>query len=205
MTDLRPAAPPRPDPAPALQPERDTRGALSRLVEVLLDKGVYLDLDLVVTVAEVPLIAVDVRAAIAGVETMIEYGFLGPWASSSGSGNRAAQTPAAADDQVLRTEAWYSEPRSTGSAWRLGELVIERSGALRWQGRGDRRASLRLAPREVEGIRMRSEAAPGGDRILEVGSASGTALLAGPGAERWLALLHGAGQNEHSAPQGGRS
>ena len=204
MTDLRPAAPPRPDPAPALQPERDTRGALSRLVEVLLDKGVYLDLDLVVTVAEVPLIAVDVRAAIAGVETMIEYGFLGPWASSSGSGNRAAQTPAAADDQVLRTEAWYSEPRSTGSAWRLGELVIERSGALRWQGQGDRRASLRLSAADVSTTRLRSEAAPGGDPVLEVGSASGTALLAGPGAERWAALLRDAGEDRSHRTRGGR-
>jgi hypothetical protein len=63
----------------ALAPERDTDGALSRLVEVLLDKGAYLDLDVLITVAEVPLIAVNLRAMIAGVETMIEHGVPGPW------------------------------------------------------------------------------------------------------------------------------
>ena len=204
MTDLRPAALRAPDPLPGLRPERDTRGALSRLVEVLLDKGVYLDLDLVVTVAEVPLIAVDVRAAIAGVETMIEYGFLGPWDRASGSGQRQAPTPSPGDEHLLRTPAWYREARSTGSAWRLGELVVERSGALRWQGQGDRRASLRLSAADVSSTRLRSEAAPGGDPVLEVGSASGTALLAGPGAERWAALLRDAGEDRSHGTRGGR-
>src|SRR5947209_704223 len=115
MTEAGPAGPvplrPEAPEGGGLEPERDTRGALSRLVEVLLDKGVYLDLDLLVTVAEVPLIAVDLRATIAGVETMIEYGLLGAWGTPAGPAQeappRSATRPVGTRDVALESAAWY--------------------------------------------------------------------------------------------------
>jgi hypothetical protein len=189
MTDIRPVRPTHPAAPAGLAPEQDGRGALSRLVEVLLDKGVYLDLDLVVTVAEVPLIAVDIRAAVAGVETMIEYGFLGPWDRAGGSA-QAAVAAAPPDEVATRSEAWYREPRLDAPAWRRGTLVIEeRSGALRWQGDGDLRAALRLARAQVTGVRLLPGPGPRGGRVLELRSGTGTAELAGADAERWAALI----------------
>ena len=201
MTDTQPVRPPE---RAGLQPERDTRGALSRLVEVLLDKGVYLDLDLIVTVAEVPLIAVDIRAAIAGVETMIEYGLLGPGEGANGAAV-GTERAASSVDEVLRSDAWYREPRSTGSVWREGTLTIDRSGALRWQGRGDRRASLRMSRSEAGTGGLRRGAGPAGHDVLEVRSPAGVAELAGAGAGRWLALLGDAVGHPERSGEGGRA
>lgn len=62
-----------------MEPTNDLRATLPDLLDALFDKGAYLDIDLVITVAEVPLIGVSLRAAVAGVETMLEYGMLQGW------------------------------------------------------------------------------------------------------------------------------
>jgi hypothetical protein len=49
------------------------------LLERLLDKGVILNLDLVIGVAGIPLIGINLRAAIASIETMIDYGIMQAW------------------------------------------------------------------------------------------------------------------------------
>lgn len=66
-------------PAEGMQPTRDPRVTLPDLLEVLLNKGVYLNLDLIIAVADVPLIGVNLRATIAGLETMLEYGMMRSW------------------------------------------------------------------------------------------------------------------------------
>ncbi|WP_081998402.1 gas vesicle protein [Sinomonas humi] len=64
---------------PPLTPRRDSEATLSGLLDVVLNKGVYLDLDAIVTVAEVPLIGISLRAVLAGMETMLEYGMMDDW------------------------------------------------------------------------------------------------------------------------------
>lgn len=59
-----------------MQPTRDGPGALAAVLDRLLDKGIVLSLDLIIGVANVPLIGINLRAAIAAVETLIEYGLL---------------------------------------------------------------------------------------------------------------------------------
>lgn len=63
----------------SMQPTRDPRATLPDLIEVLLNKGVYLNLDLIISVADIPLIGVNLRATIAGIETMLEYGMMRQW------------------------------------------------------------------------------------------------------------------------------
>lgn len=46
------------------------------LLDRVLDKGLILDADLIISLAGVPLIAVSLRTAIAGVETMARYGLM---------------------------------------------------------------------------------------------------------------------------------
>jgi hypothetical protein len=136
--------------APAA-PERDSDSALARLVDVLLDKGVYLDLDLVITVAEVPLIAVNLRATIAGVETMLAYGVPGLWSPDEGEGaaRPRAELPPVEEGEAERIPARLREDRATGPVWRSGHLRVARSGLVRWYGSGERRPALRLEPGEV--------------------------------------------------------
>lgn len=49
------------------------------LIDRALNKGVILNADLIVTVADVPLLAANLRLALASVETMLRYGVMGDW------------------------------------------------------------------------------------------------------------------------------
>jgi hypothetical protein len=57
----------------------------------ILDKGLVIQADLIISLAGVPLIGVNLRAALAGMETMLKYGLMKEW------------------DE--RTRAWESEHR----------------------------------------------------------------------------------------------
>ncbi len=46
------------------------------LIDRTLNKGVILNADLVVTVADVPLLAANLKLALASVETMLKYGIM---------------------------------------------------------------------------------------------------------------------------------
>jgi len=45
----------------------------------ILVKGVVLYADVVISVADIPLIGINLRAAIAGITTMLDYGMLQDW------------------------------------------------------------------------------------------------------------------------------
>ena len=49
------------------------------LIDRALNKGVILNADLIVTVADVPLLAANLKLALASVETMIKYGIMDDW------------------------------------------------------------------------------------------------------------------------------
>ncbi|KPV63546.1 MAG: gas vesicle synthesis protein GvpA [Candidatus Bathyarchaeota archaeon BA2] len=60
-----------------MEPTRNS--ALVDLIDRILVKGVILQADLVISVSEVPLIGVNLKAAIAGMTTMLDYGMMEPW------------------------------------------------------------------------------------------------------------------------------
>ena len=49
------------------------------LIDRTLNKGVILNADLVITVADVPLLAANLKLALASVETMLKYGIMNDW------------------------------------------------------------------------------------------------------------------------------
>lgn len=57
----------------------ETESGIVDLIDRALQKGVILNADLVVTVAEVPLLAANLRLALASVETMLRYGVMSDW------------------------------------------------------------------------------------------------------------------------------
>jgi hypothetical protein len=61
-----------------MEPTRDD-DAVVELVDVLLRDGAVIGADVVVTVADVPLVGISLRAAVAGMTTMSEYGVLDDW------------------------------------------------------------------------------------------------------------------------------
>ena len=59
-----------------MKPTKPSEGATVDLLDVLLRDGVVLSADVVVTVADVPLVGIKLRAAIAGMATMTDHGML---------------------------------------------------------------------------------------------------------------------------------
>lgn len=62
-----------------MEPTKDDLHGLAEFVDVLLRDGAVLDADVVVSVADVPLVGIRLRAAVAGVSTMTEYGLFEEW------------------------------------------------------------------------------------------------------------------------------
>ena len=57
----------------------DTKITLKDVLDRALDKGLVLHADVIVSVAGVPLVGVSLRAAVAGIDTMLEYGYFKEW------------------------------------------------------------------------------------------------------------------------------
>ena len=77
-----------------MDPTRDTHTTLVDLLDRILDKGLILDADLIIHVAGIPLLGVKLKAAIAGMETMLKYGIWEGW--------DAAQRAVAVEEQRLK-------------------------------------------------------------------------------------------------------
>ena len=58
-----------------MEMENDKIGIVE-LIDRTLNKGVILNADLVITVADVPLLAANLKLALASVETMLKYGVM---------------------------------------------------------------------------------------------------------------------------------
>jgi ribosomal protein L37E len=66
-----------------MTPQRNSNGTLTDLLDRVLDKGLVIHADVIVSVAGIPLIGVNLRAALAGMETMLRYGIMQAWDEKS--------------------------------------------------------------------------------------------------------------------------
>ena len=62
-----------------MQQTRDTHATLVELLDRVLEKGLVLNADLIINVAGIPLLGVNLRAYLAGIETMLKYGIWQDW------------------------------------------------------------------------------------------------------------------------------
>jgi gas vesicle structural protein len=60
-------------------PQWHSRATLVDLLDRILDKGLFLRADLIVSLAGIPLIGVTLSLAVAGTETMLKYGVMTDW------------------------------------------------------------------------------------------------------------------------------
>jgi hypothetical protein len=112
-----------------MEPQRESRATMTDLIERVMDKGVVVKLDLVIGMAGIPLIGISLHAAIAAVETMVQYGMLAGWDSQT----RAVENHEAQWRQlVLRpgeqvhVELYgsYYETQGIWRLWRPGRLLL---------------------------------------------------------------------------------
>lgn len=97
-----------------MRPERGGDGIVD-LLDRLLDKGLLLNADIVITVAGIPLLGVSLNAALAGMETMLHHGMLEDWDRS--------------------TRAWHLSQARIEPPLQGGEILFSGLGSI-WHGRG---------------------------------------------------------------------
>lgn len=62
-----------------MKPTKTETHAIVDVLDVLLREGAMLQADILISVADIPLIGINLRAAVAGLATMREYGFFEQW------------------------------------------------------------------------------------------------------------------------------
>jgi len=113
-----------------MDPTRDTHATLVDLLDRVLDKGLVLNADLIIHVAGVPLLGVNLKACLAGMETMLKYGIWRDWDEAQRTiateeQRRRQKLPLAPGEEVLLkifASQWHSQ--GIYHNWRPGHLYI---------------------------------------------------------------------------------
>ncbi|MFB3765595.1 MAG: gas vesicle protein [Methanotrichaceae archaeon] len=96
-----------------MKPEHDS--SLVDIVDRLLNKGLVLNADLIILVAGIPMIGLNLRAVLASMETMLEYGIMDDWDKA--------------------TREWYARQKSIAPLLE-GEKILFKSFGYIWQSNG---------------------------------------------------------------------
>ena len=112
-----------------MEPQRESRATMTDLIERVMDKGVVVKLNLVIGMAGIPLIGISLHAAIAAMETMLQYGMMEAWDSQTRSvENREPQWRQVAlrPDEQVQVELYgsYQETQGIWHVWRPGRLLL---------------------------------------------------------------------------------
>ena len=111
-------------------PGSTTNATVVDLLDRLIERGLVIRADLVISLAGIPLIGVSLHAAIAGIETMLEYGMMTDWDASTRAFEREQRAIAAASPLVLGEQVLLTMPgfcyHSEGiyRAWRPGTIDL---------------------------------------------------------------------------------
>jgi hypothetical protein len=84
-----------------MHPTREAHATLVDLLDRVLDKGLILNADIIISMAGVPLVGVNLKACIAGIETMLEYGIWRDWDAAQ----RASASHKTKEKRVIKEEA----------------------------------------------------------------------------------------------------
>ncbi|MBI5590034.1 MAG: gas vesicle protein [Deltaproteobacteria bacterium] len=112
-----------------MEPRRSGHATLVDLLDRILDKGIVIHADLMISVAGIPLIGVNLRAAVAGMETMLKYGMMTEWDEKTRS--HMSREHAVQQIRLFQHETvifktlgavWYAS--GIYSAWRYGHIYV---------------------------------------------------------------------------------
>ena len=112
-----------------MEPQAYTKATLVDLLDRVLDKGIVIHAELIVSVAGIPLIGVNLKAALAGMETMLDYGMMEEWDKSIRSQAMAKEMekkkPLFLQEEILFEEnASYYCDEGIVKSWRLGKIYL---------------------------------------------------------------------------------
>ena len=91
------------------QPVIAPKATLVDLLDRVLDRGLVIDADIIICLSGVPLVGIKLRAALAGIETMVQYGLMRDWDKSIREAARSSdKAPAAAIGRRL-FPGWHED------------------------------------------------------------------------------------------------
>jgi hypothetical protein len=113
-----------------MEPTRDHQATLVDLLDRILDKGLMLNADVIIHVAGIPLLGVNLKACLAGMETMLRYGMWQDWdaaqrAIGAEEHRKKNQAPLEKGEEVILkmfASQWYS--KGIYHNWQPGHLYI---------------------------------------------------------------------------------
>ena len=117
-------------------PTSTTRATLADLLDRLLEKGLVIRADLIISLAGIPLIGVSLHAAIAGMETMVEYGMFTDWDANTRAFEREQRACAETsllrqgEELLLKMPGFHYQSEGIYRAWRPGTICLTKGRLL---------------------------------------------------------------------------
>lgn len=112
-----------------MEPNRSPQATLNDLIDRILDKGILLNTDLIISVAGIPLLGVNLKVALAGMETMLEYGIMRDWDEAqrivASKEAEMKRPPLGENEHIIFSmfgTHWYS--KGIYNSWRAGTIYI---------------------------------------------------------------------------------
>lgn len=115
-----------------MEPKRNTNAGLVDLLDRILDKGLVLNADVLISVAGIPLLGLNLKAALAGMDTMLKYGIWEDWDvaqrawATEERRRKLLDGPPLLEGEEIRLKTfgshWYSE--GIYRNWRPGYIYI---------------------------------------------------------------------------------
>ena len=144
-----------------MEPTRNTHATLVDLLDRILDKGLVINADIIISVAGIPLIGVNLRAALAGMETMLKYGVMQAWDEKTRvweREHRKKQEVSLLNGEEILNKIFGSYYYSKGicAAWRSGYFYITNRRLLLWNRDFDE-IIFQISLDEIKGLIIRSE------------------------------------------------
>ena len=93
----------------------------------VLDKGIVIHADMIISVAGIPLIGVNLKAALAGMETMLKYGMMEEWDKSIRSRvmkNEKKNLDFIQEEILFKEKASYYCHEGIVQTWRFGDMYL---------------------------------------------------------------------------------
>lgn len=113
------------------------QAAFVDLLDRLLDRGVYLKADLIISVAGVPLLGASLQALLGGIETLLSYGVFREWDATI-----RAERQERSEKSLLESPAAIWSPIATDRKWVRGTLAIAHGSLVMRDGSGAVRLEL---------------------------------------------------------------
>lgn len=114
-------------------PERE-QDSLVELLDRLLNKGLVLNADVLITVAGVPLIGLSLRLLAASIETMLEYGIFEQFDQSTRTWalEHRVTSPTLMAEEETKMNFFGSYSQNQGKAWNYGYMYLTNRRIFGW-------------------------------------------------------------------------